>query len=127
MPHSTHQTPPAPRRGPFTASRGGKAARAASLTALKLALAQLQSRLGPARHADLRLPLAQLAHQCADIEHALAQQQRALAVSCASLQSLLDLLRLADSTPLSSRQLFSLLYPLHQHFAQCQRQLEALR
>ncbi|MPQ72202.1 DUF1484 family protein, partial [Pseudomonas sp. MWU12-2323] len=57
--------------------------------------------------------MERLAQQDRDIEQALSASSHTLARVSEGMQSLLNLLLLADATPLPSRQLFSLISPLH--------------
>lgn len=71
----------------------------------------------------LRLLAERLAELNQDIEQTLSASNQTLARASEGMQSLLDLLRLADGTPLPARQLFSLLTPLHQEMLLARYQL----
>ncbi|WP_440030279.1 DUF1484 family protein [Chromobacterium amazonense] len=86
--------------------------------------ALLQPLLAKPAHADLRLPVAQLARLFAQLDETMGESAHTLAHATNHLQSLLDRLRLANKTALPAHQLYSLLMPLYQQLLQARYQLE---
>lgn len=95
----------------------------AALMELDQIVAKLQNPLTHHSPTALRLLLERLAELNQDIEQTLSASNQTLACASEGMQSLLDLLRLADGTPFPARQLFSLLTPLHQEMLLARYQL----
>ncbi|SUX29415.1 DUF1484 family protein [Chromobacterium vaccinii] len=95
----------------------------AALVELSQIITKLQNPLTHHSPTALRLLVERLAELNQEIEQALSTSNQTLARASEGMQSLLDLLRLADGTPLPGRQLFSLLTPLHQELLLARHQL----
>ncbi|MCD0492384.1 DUF1484 domain-containing protein [Chromobacterium violaceum] len=95
----------------------------AALVELDQIVAKLQNPLTHHSPTALRLQVERLAALNQDIEQALSTSNQTLARASEGMQSLLNLLRMADGTPLPARQLFSLLTPLHQEVLRARYQL----
>ncbi|OWY40968.1 DUF1484 domain-containing protein [Xenophilus sp. AP218F] len=84
-----------------------------AMAQLHAAFEALQVLLSQPDHADLRAPVAQLAHLCREIEHAVVESVCLLAQSQLGLQALLDLLScLGEDIRLPSSRLKGLLQPV---------------
>ncbi|WP_199155673.1 DUF1484 family protein [Chromobacterium sp. ASV23] len=116
------------RRRAFARARwqGGRPmpAYALPLVELNQTFAQLQPLLAKPAHADLRLPVARLARLFAQLDETMWESAHTLAHATNRLQSLLDMLRLANKNALPAHQLYSLLMPLYQQLLQARYQLE---
>ncbi|MCD5330673.1 DUF1484 family protein [Chromobacterium piscinae] len=123
MSNITPLTPPAPGNEPNAGKPNHRPATVAALVELNQLIAKLQNPLTHHSPTALRLLLERLAELNQDIEQTLSASNQTLARASEGMQSLLDLLRLADGTPLPARQLFSLLTPLHQEMLLARYQL----
>ncbi|WP_047243065.1 DUF1484 family protein [Chromobacterium subtsugae] len=117
VPPAAGQADVAPKLAPLPAT-------AAALVELRQVIAKLQNPHDPTCPTTLRLSVERLAQLDRDIEQALSASSHTLARVSEGMQSLLNLLLLADATPLPSRQLFSLISPLHRQLLQARYQLE---
>ena len=95
----------------------------AALVELNQIITKLQNPLTHHSPTALRLLVERLVELNQDIEQTLSTSNQTLTRASEGMQSLLDLLRLADGTPLPGRQLFSLLTPLHQELLLARHQL----
>ncbi|WP_158253636.1 DUF1484 family protein [Chromobacterium alticapitis] len=126
MSNITPLTPPSlptSKRHANTSKPSPLPATVAALAELRQVIAKLQNPQSHACPTTLRLTVERLAQLDRDIEQALSASNQTLARASESMQSLLNLLRMADATPLSARQLFSLLAPLHQEMLLARYQL----